>query len=109
MSPCLSVVNSFLLQSVSLYEYTTLCLSIPALFLEKTLFSLLNYLSTFGNNQLTTYVQIYFRTLLLVGSLYLYFSPTVLTVGKTPDTELNIEREIHLIEVVCVITVTFPR
>lgn len=43
----------------------------PPLFLEKILFSLLNYLSTFGNNQLTTYVQIYFRTLPLAGSLCL--------------------------------------
>lgn len=81
----------------------------PPLFLEKILFSLLSYLSTFGNNQLTAYVQIYFRTLPLARSLvYLYFSPTVLTGGKTPDTGLSIEREIHLTEVACVITVTFP-
>lgn len=80
----------------------------PPLFLEKILFSLLNYLSTFGNNQLTAYVQTYFRTLPLAGSLYFYFSLTVLIGGKTPDTELSIEREMHLTEVVCVITVTFP-
>ncbi|CAK6433780.1 unnamed protein product [Pipistrellus nathusii] len=41
--------------------------------------------------------------------VYLYFSPTVLRSRKTPDTELSIEREIHLTEVVCIITVTFPR
>lgn len=53
------VSSAFLFIAVFHCMNIPLCYSMTALFLEQTLFSLLNYLSTFGNNQLTTYVQIY--------------------------------------------------
>lgn len=95
----------------SLFSIQTSKCSRP--FLEKILSSPLSYLSTFGSNQLTTYVWIYFRPLFCwVGLLvYPYFSLTALTDGKPPDTVLSTEREIVLVGVVCtpfLHGVTFP-